>query len=112
MNMLTYKGYMARVEFDAEDRIFFGRIAGIHDIVTFHGQTVDELVAAFEEAVDDYLETCAKLGQQPNKPYSGRMMLRLPPETHAAAAIAAAVSGKSLNQWAAEVIDKAVHAHG
>lgn len=73
MNVLTYKGYAARVEFDAEDRIFCGRIAGIKDIVSFHGKTVDELVAAFEEAVDDYLETCEKLGQHPDKPYSGRM---------------------------------------
>lgn len=59
--------------------------------------------------MDDYLETCEKLGQQPNKPFSGRMMLRLPPETHAAAAMAAEANGKSLNQWATEVIDKAVH---
>lgn len=109
MNTLTYKGYAARVEFDAEDRIFHGRIAGIRDIVTFHGESVKELLAAFEEAVDDYLETCEKLGQQPNKPFSGRMMLRLPPETHAAAAMAAEANGKSLNQWATEVIDKAVH---
>lgn len=109
MNTLTHKGYAARVEFDAEDRIFHGRIAGIRDIVSFHGESVKELLAAFEEAVDDYLETCEKLGQQPNKPFSGRMMLRLPPETHAAAAMAAEANGKSLNQWATEVIDKAVH---
>lgn len=109
MNTLTYKGYAARVEFDAEDRIFHGRIAGIRDIVTFHGESVKELLVAFEEAVDDYLETCEKLGQQPNKPFSGRMMLRLPPEIHAAAAMAAEANGKSLNQWATEVIDKAVH---
>lgn len=109
MNTLTYKGYAARVEFDAEDRLFHGRVAGIRDIVTFQGESVKELLAAFEEAVDDYLETCEKLGQQPNKPFSGRMMLRLPPETHAAAAMAAEANGKSLNQWASEVIDKAVH---
>lgn len=109
MNTLTHKGYAARVEFDAEDRIFHGRIAGIRDIVSFHGESVKELLAAFEEAVDDYLETCEKLGQQPNKPFSGRMMLRLPPETHAAAAMAAEANGKSLNQWATEIIDKAVH---
>lgn len=64
MNTLTYKGYAARVEFDAEDRIFHGRIAGIRDIVTFQGESEKELLAAFEEAVDDYLATCEKLGQQ------------------------------------------------
>lgn len=64
MNTLTHKGYAARVEFDAEDRIFHGRIAGIRDIVTFHGESVKELLAAFEAAVDDYLATGEKLGQR------------------------------------------------
>ena len=56
-NAMTYKGYTARVEFDADDRVFFGRLAGIKDIITFHGETVDELETAFKEAVDDYLKT-------------------------------------------------------
>ena len=61
-NTLTYSGYSARVEFDAEDRLFVGHIAGIRDIVGFHGASVDELEAAFHEAVDDYLAACEKLG--------------------------------------------------
>ena len=60
-NTMTYKGYAARIEFDGQDRIFFGRLAGIRDIVTFHGETVDGLESAFKGAVDDYLATCAKL---------------------------------------------------
>lgn len=107
-NVLSYKGYAARIEFDPDDRLFFGRIAAIEDIVTFHGETVDELVNHFEEAVDDYLATCEKLGQQPNKPYSGKIMLRVPVEIHAAVATAAQVSGKSINQWATDALDKAV----
>jgi predicted HicB family RNase H-like nuclease len=109
-NALTYKGYAAKIEFDAEDHIFFGRIVGIRDIVTFHGATVEELETSFTEAVDHYLETCAKRGEEPNKPYSGTLTLRLSPEIHAEIAAAATVSGKSINKWAAEMLDKAVHA--
>jgi predicted HicB family RNase H-like nuclease len=110
-NAMIYKDYAARVEFDAEDRIFFGRIAGIRDIVTFHGETVDELEASFKEAVDHYLDTCAKLGDEPNKPYSGKLTLRIHPSIHAAVATAAETSGKSINKWVADMLDKAVHAH-
>jgi len=110
-NAMTYKGYTARIEFDAQDRIFFGRLAGIRDIVTFHGETVDELEAAFMEAVDDYLATCAKLGEKPNKPYSGKLTLRIPPSVHAAIATAAETSGKSLNKWVADQLKQVIHEH-
>lgn len=110
-NAMTYKGYAARVEFDAEDRIFFGRLAGIRDIVSFQGETVNELEAAFKEAVDHYLDNCAKLGEEPNKPYSGKLTLRIPPSIHAAIATEAETSGKSLNKWVAETLDRVIHEH-
>jgi predicted HicB family RNase H-like nuclease len=110
-NAMTYKGYTARIDFDGDDRIFFGRLAGIRDIITFHGETVDELEAAFKEAVDDYLETCVKLGEEPNKPYSGKLTLRIPPTVHAAIATAAETSGKSLNKWVSEILKQATHTH-
>jgi predicted HicB family RNase H-like nuclease len=109
-DILSYKGYKARVEFDADDRIFFGRVAGIEDGVGFHADTVDDLIAAFHEAVDDYLETCLKAGKQPDKPYSGKLMFRVSPELHAQAAIAAKLAGKSLNTWAQEALGKAAGA--
>lgn len=101
---LNHKGYAAQIEFDAEDRIFVGRIAGIADIVTFHGKTVAALVSAFEDAVDEYIAMSKKLGRPAQKPYSGKMMLRVPPEVHARAAMMAEASGKSLNTWAAEAL--------
>ena len=107
MNTMTHNGYSARVEFDAEDRIFVGHIAGIRDIVGFHGESVDELEAAFREAVDDYLAACKKLKQAPDKPFSGRLMLRMSPNLHARASAAAQVKGVSLNQWAAQVLEQA-----
>jgi predicted HicB family RNase H-like nuclease len=108
MNTMTYKNYAARIEYSNEDGCFIGHIAGIQDVVGFHGESVTELRTAFEEAVDDYLETCEKLNRSPQKPYSGNLMLRVPPELHAAVATAAEVSGKSINQWAAETFAKAV----
>ena len=109
MSSMTYKGYSARVEFDAEDRLFVGHLAGVRDIVGFHGASVAELEAAFHEAVDDYLAACKKLGQEPNKPFSGRVMLRLPPEVHARASARATVEGVSFNQWAAKILERAAH---
>jgi predicted HicB family RNase H-like nuclease len=111
-NAMTYRGYTARVEFDPDDRLFVGHLAGIRDIVGFHGASVDELEAAFHEAVDDYVASCAKLGQDPEKPYTGRVMLRLPPEVHARGTVAAQVEGKSFNQWAAEVLRRAADTAG
>jgi len=107
MNILTYKGYSARIDFDAEDEIFFGSIAGVPDVIGFHADSVVGLKHAFHEAVDDYVETCRKLGRAPHKPYSGKMMFRVDPDIHARAAKAAELAGKSLNQWAEEVLDKA-----
>lgn len=106
-NALSYKGYSARVEYDDDDGIFFGRIAGIRDGVGFHADTVAGLRAAFREAVNDYLESCAKIGKQPQKPYSGNLMLRVDPQVHAKAALAAELAGKSLNQWSEEALAKA-----
>ncbi|WP_439545562.1 type II toxin-antitoxin system HicB family antitoxin [Sandarakinorhabdus sp.] len=109
-NILTYRNYSAAVEFDADDALFFGRIAGIADGVSFHADTVPELVAAFHEAVDDYLETCAKLGKSPERPYSGKLMLRIDPGLHASTAKAAELAGMSLNQWTEQVLRTAVGA--
>ena len=76
-NTMTYQGYArARIEYYDDDRIFAGRIAGIRDGVGFHADSVDGLREAFHEAVEDYLETCAKIGQEPQKAYSGRVLRR------------------------------------
>lgn len=107
MSTMTHKGYSARIEFDPGDEVFFGRIAGIRDSVSFHADTVADLKAAFLEAVDDYLDLCATTGQAPEKPYSGNLMLRVDPAVHAKAATAAELAGKSLNQWGEDVLAEA-----
>jgi predicted HicB family RNase H-like nuclease len=107
MSAMMYKGYAARVEFDAEDHIFVGRLAGITDIVTFHGSSVDELEAEFRAAVDHYLAVSEKTGIPPQQPYSGELVLHVPPEVHAHAVMRAEAHGKNLNQWVAEVLANA-----
>jgi predicted HicB family RNase H-like nuclease len=110
MNTMHHKGYTARIEFDERDHIFVGHVLGLRAIISFHGETVAELRHEFEVAVDDFLSDCKEQGVKPEKPASGKLMLRVPPEVHGAALIAAQASGKSLNQWATEVIQTAVHA--
>ncbi len=102
MNRMSYRGYSAVIEYDDEDGLFFGHLAGIRDGAGFHGQTVDQLRQAFREAVDDYIETCAKIGKSRQKPYSGQLMLRVDPQVHADAALAAELAGKSLAKWTEE----------
>jgi predicted HicB family RNase H-like nuclease len=110
MNTMTHKGYAARVEYSEEDSCFVGHIVGIRDVIGFHGESVAELRAAFEEAVDDYLETCRRLNQEPNHPYSGQFRLRLSPELHARAAMVAETKGKSLNAWVSDAIERSIAA--
>lgn len=109
MNEMRYKNYMARIEYDPADKIFVGHIVGIRDIVGFHGRTVEELETAFQEAVNHYLEVCEKIGQPPQKSYSGKLTLRISPEIHLAVAAAAEINQKSINQWAADVLKRAAN---
>ncbi len=105
---MNYKGFSARIEYSDEDGCFVGRVAGIQDVIGFHGQSVAKLRAAFKESIDDYLETCARVGKQPNKPYSGQFRLRLSPDLHARVALAAESKGKSLNTLITDLIERAV----
>ncbi len=84
-NVMTYKGYAASMTYDPDDKILVGRVLDIADIIGFHGKSVAEFEAAFHEAIDDYIDACAKLKQQPEKPASGKLMLRIDPSIHAAA---------------------------
>ena len=110
MNTMTYRGYTARIEYDERDNIFAGRILGIRTIISFHGETVAQLRAEFELAINDYLADCKERGVHPEKPASGRLLLRVPPELHGRALVAAQAAGKSLNQWATEVLQSAAKA--
>ena len=100
MNGFEYKGYTARIIFDADDEMLTGTIAGIRDCVIFQADSVPALKKEFHDAVDDYLQSCAEVGKAPDKPASGRVLLRIAPRVHAAISAAADSAGTSLNKWA------------
>lgn len=108
MNTMNVGGYTARIEFDERDNLFVGRVLGLRDIISFHGETVAQLRREFAAAVKDYLRDCEEQGVAPEKPASGKLLLRVPPEVHSRAIMAAKAKGKSLNQWATEAIQQAV----
>ena len=110
MSAMHYKGYTARIEFDDRDSIFVGRVLGLRTIISFHGATVTQLRKAFRHAIEDFLSDCEAQGIAPEKPASGKLLLRMPSDLHGAALVAAQAAGKSLNQWATEVIRHAVNA--
>lgn len=103
--MMQYKGYSGRVEYDDVAEIFHGEVIGLRDVITFQGKTVDEIKQAFRESVDDYLDFCAQLDQAPEKPFTGKFMLRLPPDLHRKVYMAAKKSGESINSWVNEQLE-------
>jgi predicted HicB family RNase H-like nuclease len=106
--MMEYKGYFARVEFDDEANIFHGEVINLRDLITFEGESVDELRKAFTDSVEDYLEFCNERGEDPEKPYSGKFLVRVGPELHKTLVIQARKNGKSLNTWVNEALNQVV----
>ena len=102
--MMEYKGYIGKVEIDDEAGILYGEVINVRDVITFEGTSVEEVQQAFHESVDDYLEFCAQRGESPEKPFSGKFVLRLPAELHRKAYIQAKLKDKSLNSWVTEVL--------
>jgi predicted HicB family RNase H-like nuclease len=106
--MMKYKDYLARVVFDDEIDAFHGEVVNIRDVITFQGQSVEELHQAFIDSIEDYLEFCLSRGEPPNTPFSGRFTIYLPPEQHRKIIFAAEKSGKPVDTWIAEILEKAV----
>lgn len=110
-NILEYKGYKAVISYEPGDRDFHGRVVNVSDTIHFSGHTPEKLEKAFHESVDDYLEFCREDGVAPEKPFSGRFVLRMDADTHMQLAALAAAEGKSLNAYCAEVLrEKSLHA--
>lgn len=103
--------YEARVAFDDEASVFFGEVMHLRDVITFQGTSVDELRTAFVDSVEDYLEFCREKGEEPEKPYSGKFLLRVEPDEHRQFARAADRAGLSLNTWARQALTMAANLH-
>ena len=106
--MMEYKGYFAKVDFDDEANVFHGEVINLRDVITFEGETVDELRTAFVDSVEDYLAFCKERGEEPDKPYSGKFLVRVEPELHKTLVVQARKVGKSLNTLVNDALLKAV----
>ncbi len=104
--MMQYKGYLARVAFDDENDLFHGEVLNTRDVITFQGQSVEELHRAFHDSIEDYLAFCVQRGEKPDPPYSGKFVVRRSPDQHRLAVLAAQQAEKSLNAWVAERINR------
>lgn len=111
MATMEHKGFMAKIDYDADIDSFFGCVVNVSSPITFYGKTTAELREEFARSVNAWLEVCRERGLEPEKPYSGRLTVRMTPEIHRMIASAAAVSGKSLNAWVVDALkESAAHA--
>lgn len=108
-DILQYQNYYASVHFSAADEVFYGKILGIDDLVSFEGESVKELKTSFEEAVEDYLESCASIGKAPEKTYKGTFNVRVPSNLHKQAAIFAAIHNITLNEFVKKALSFTLH---
>lgn len=108
-NTLTYKNYIGTVNFSEEDRVFFGKVVGISDSISFEGDTVENLVHDFHSAVDEYLEFCAENGKEPQQQYKGSFNVRISPELHRQAIMLAQKKNISLNNLVEQSVESYVH---
>ena len=107
-DILQYKDYIASIHFNSEDEVFYGKILGIDDLISFEGASVKELKKSFREAVEDYIETCKQMGKEPNKTYKGSLNIRIGTDLHKNAAVFAAIHNVSLNDFIRSAIDYAL----
>jgi predicted HicB family RNase H-like nuclease len=97
--MMEYKSYVGQVSFDDEADIFHGEVVNTRDVITFQGRSVEEIRQAFCDSIDEYLEWCNERGKIPDKPFSGKLIVRIPPALHRSIFLSAKHEGKSLNRW-------------
>ncbi len=111
-NIMRYRGYVARIDFDERDGVFSGKVLGLTEPISFDGASVDELRGDFTFAIDHYLSVCREAGITPQKQVAGKVLVRLPSETHALALIAAQSAGISLNEWMIDAVTRRLSGGG
>ena len=109
--MLKYKGYFGYVTYDDESKIFHGEIINTKTVITFQGESVKEIEKAFKDSVDDYLDWCKERNKEPEKPFSGKFVLRISPELHREISLHAKKSNASINSFVAETLKKEIANH-
>ena len=113
MGLLRYKGYTGSIEYSEEERSFFGKVQGLRrDGIIYEGDSAKSIRKDFEDAIDQYLVHCKEMGIEPEKPYNGKFVLRMPSDLHGLVAESAEILGKSINEFINDAIRKAVSATG
>lgn len=105
---MNYKGYYGVVQYDDEAKIFSGEVVNTRTVITFQGTTVEEIEQAFHDSVDDYLDWCQERGKEPEKPFSGKFVLRISPELHRQLNLKAKTNHLSLNSFVVKTLERAV----
>ncbi len=105
--MMEYKGYIGKVVFDDESGVFCGNVINTRDVITFQGKSVAALRRSFRQSIDYYLAFCKERGERPDKPLSGKFVVRMSPDLHQRISTKARLADKSLNKWVQEVLDAA-----
>jgi predicted HicB family RNase H-like nuclease len=108
----SYKGYVGVLRIDDDANVIRGKVINTKDTITFQGKTVEDAVAAFRDSVDDYLDFCKELGRPPEKPFSGKVLIRLKPEVHRLLALAAQTGGVSINKLVSRELSKVARKAG
>jgi len=108
---MEYKGYIGKIELDEESGLLHGEVINTRDVITFEGESVSEVAQAFRDSIDDYLAFCAERGEEPDKPYSGRFVIRVSPELHRRVYSHARLADKSLNGWVADMLEAATRSN-
>lgn len=107
--MIEYKGYRAKVEFDDDAEIFHGEVVDTKDVITFQGKSVREIKKEFKDSVDDYLDFCEARGEEPDKPFSGKFVVRLSPDLHKKIHQESCIANQSLNKWVSQALESSLH---
>ncbi len=105
---MEYRGYIGKVEYDEDAEVFHGEVINLRDVITYEGETVEELKKAFTESVDDYLDFCRERDEEAEKPFSGKFLIRIDPMLHKRIHLQSKLENKSLNSWVSEVLTTAV----
>ena len=110
-NTIKYGDYAARIVYDDDDKVFHGRVLNMNDMVTFEATTVAGIAKEFRKSVDEYLKFCKEIGKEPEKPFSGKLIVRTDPETHRGISTIAEIQGKSMNVVVQECLQEYVAGH-
>ena len=109
--MLKYKGYFGHVIYDDEAKIFHGDIINTKTVITFQGESVEEIEASFKDSIEDYLDWCKERNKDPEKPFSGKFVLRISPELHREVSLNAKNNNTSINSFITEALKKEITTH-